>query len=522
MSSPINTSTMENKESANNGVKRLIFVVLSMVLEVLVIVIIFLWLNMYAKWLLIFTRVLGAVIVIYIYNQNKNSAIKMPWIILIMIMPIFGIAFYTLVGMSVSTKDMKERYREIDRVLFPHLPQNEDAENRLISIDKRAANIARYIEDIAGYPVYDNTDIVYYDDAAKGLEAQKEELRKAEKFIFMEYHAIENAESWHGIQEILEDRARAGVDVRVFYDDMGSIGFINMDFVKLMESKGIRCRVFNPFIPGLKIFLNNRDHRKVTVIDGRVGFTGGYNLANEYFHITEPFGYWKDTGIKITGDAVRNLTVTFLEMWNAVRGDDENDTKFDQYFPDHEYHAAEDGFAVPYADIPIDEEQVGEDVYMAVAGYAQDYAWYITPYLILTDEMTHALGLAAKQGVDVRVITPGIPDKKLVYSITRSYYHNLVKSGVRVYEYTPGFCHAKMSIADDRIATCGTINLDYRSLYHHFENGCLFMHCDAVLKVKEDFQSMFAESREVTEDYRNPNGGRKLWMGILRLFAPLL
>ena len=209
-------------------------------------------------------------------------------------------------------------------------------------------------------------------------------------------------------------------------------------------------------------------------------------------------------------------------MWNAIRGDDENDTDYQIYFPDYPYEAKEDGFVIPYADLPLDEEQVGESVYMAVANYAKDYAWYVTPYLILTDEMIHTLGLAAKQGVDVRVITPGIPDKKMVYSITRSYYNSLVRNGVRIFEYTPGFCHAKMSIADDRIATCGTINLDYRSLYHHFENGCLFMDYEAVGKVKEDFENMMAQSREVTEDYRNPRAGRKLLQLFLRLFAPFL
>ena len=522
MSNSSNSSTMEKNASTKNGIKRLVFVIFAFVLEVGLILSIFLWLNNYAEWIAIGTRILAAALVLFIYNQNKTSAIKMSWIILIMTLPLFGIVLYCLIGLSYSTKTMRERYEEVDRKLFPCLPENRDAAERLMARDKAAAKIADYIKRYSHYPIYDNTDIVYYDDAADGLEAQKEELRKAEKFIFMEYHAIENAESWHGIQEILEDRVRAGVDVRIFYDDMGSIGFINVDFVKLMEEKGIRCRVFNPFMPLLNIFLNNRDHRKITVIDGKVGFTGGYNLANEYFHITEPFGYWKDTGVKITGPAVKSLTAAFLEMWNAIRGDDENDTDYQIYFPDYPYEAKEDGFVIPYADLPLDEEQVGESVYMAVANYAKDYAWYVTPYLILTDEMIHTLGLAAKQGVDVRVITPGIPDKKMVYSITRSYYNSLVRNGVRIFEYTPGFCHAKMSIADDQIATCGTINLDYRSLYHHFENGCLFMDYEAVGKVKEDFENMMAQSREVTEDYRNPRAGRKLLQLFLRLFAPFL
>ena len=516
------TSTIEKKASSKNGVKRFIFVLLSLILEFLLIFAGFVWLNDYAEWISVGTHILALLLVVAIYNQNKTSAMKTPWIILILLLPLFGTSLYLMIGLNASTIKMKKRYQEIDEILFPYLPANKDVAERLKEQDPRAANIARYIHTRSHYPIYDNTDIVYYDDGAKGLEAQKEELRKAEKFIFMEYHAIENAESWHGIQEILEDRVRAGVDVRVFYDDMGSIGFITTDFVKLMVSKGIKCRVFNPFVPGLNMFLNNRDHRKITVIDGKVGFTGGYNLANEYFHITEPYGYWKDTGIKITGDAVKSLTVTFLEMWNAIRGDDKNDTDIKSYLPDYEYHAKENGFAIPYADLPMDEEQVGEDIYMSVARYAKEYVWYVTPYLILTDEMIHTLGLTAKQGVDVRIITPGIPDKKLVYSITRSYYHSLVRNGVRIYEYTPGFCHAKMSIADDKIATCGTINLDYRSLYHHFENGCLFTGYEAVHEVRKDFEEMFAQSREVTEEYRNPRAGRKLLQLFLRLFAPLL
>ncbi len=522
MSSTNSAATLEHEASTGNGIKRLIFVAISFALEIILILFLLFRLREYAEWVAIGSRILASFLVLYIYNEDKTSSMKMPWIILIMIAPVLGTVLYLFIGLSISTKTMKERYKEVDDRLLPCLPVKREATLKMAAWDKRAANIANYIHERASYPVYDNSDIVYYDDGVKGLEAQKEELRKAEKFIFMEYHAIEDKESWHGIQEILEDRVQAGVDVRVFYDDMGSIGFINTDFVKRLQSKGIRCRVFNPFTPGLNLFLNNRDHRKITVVDGKVAFTGGYNLANEYFHVTEPYGYWKDTGVKITGEAVKSLTATFLEMWNAIRRDDENDTDFEQYLPDVDYKAEENAFIIPYADLPIDNEQVGEDVYISMAEYAQDYAWFITPYLILTDEMIHALGLAAKRGVDVRIITPGIPDKKLVYAITRSYYYSLVRNGVRIFEYTPGFCHAKMSVADEKLATCGTINMDYRSLYHHFENGCLFANCDAVIKVREDFDSMFAVSREVTEDYMNPRSGRKLVMLFLRLFAPLM
>ena len=516
--------TAENKETVSNGVSRLILIGISLVIEIVLSMVIVLWLGSYMKWIEIVIHLVGAFLVLHLYSKPKTASVKMPWIVLIMALPIFGVTLYILLGMGIGTGKMRKEYSTVDKALFPLLPENADAQERLSQVDKRAGNLAQYIHAKAGYPIYDDSDIVYFDDATAGIESQKEELKKAEKFIFMEYHAIENAESWRSIQEILEDRVKAGVEVRVFYDDMGSIGFINTDFVDLLESKGIRCRVFNPFMKGFHLFMNNRDHRKITVIDGKVGFTGGYNIANEYFNITHPYGQWKDTGVKITGNAVKSLTVMFLEMWNAIRGDDENDTDYSKYLPDVEKSADENGnaFIAPYGDLPIDDEHVGEDVYISMADYAKDYVWYITPYLILTDEMIHSLGLAAKRGVDVRVITPGIPDKKLVYQVTRSYYHSLVRYGVRVYEYTPGFCHCKMSVADDMMAVCGTINLDYRSLYHHFENACLYANCDAVLDTKRDFEQTLAECREVTDQYKDPSAGKSLLMLILRFFAPLM
>lgn len=516
------TQTLEQKAETQNGTKRLLFSIVAIVIQLLVDVLILLWLESYVEWIMVAFRIVGVFLVLAIYSQNKTSAMKVPWMVLIMTMPVLGAMLYLFIGFNGSTKKMAERYQAVDEQLFPLLPNNEDVGNRLREHDRGIANIARYIHARSCYPAYDNTDITYYDDAADGLEAQKAELRKAEHFIFMEYHAIENAESWHGIQEILEERVAAGVEVRVFYDDMGSIGFINTDFVDLLESRGIRCRVFNPFSPGLNLFLNNRDHRKITVVDGKVGFTGGYNLANEYFNLTHPYGQWKDTGVRLEGDAVKSLTVAFLEMWNAGVENESNDTDYAQYLPDYDYSAKEKAFVIPYGDTPMDDEQVGEDVYISVAEYAQEYAWFVTPYLILTDEMIHALGLAAKRGVDVRVITPGIPDKKMVYSITRSYYHSLVRNGVRMYEWSPGFIHAKMSIADDAVATCGTINLDYRSLYHHFENGCLYANCKAVADTRADFERTFAECREVTKDYEDPRVGKKISQLILRFFAPLM
>ena len=559
-------STQETKAEVKNGVKRMIFAVVSILLEVLVILLLIFFAGQKAGWIYVLFRFLAVVMVLAIFGSSKTSSIRMTWMFVILVLPVFGAALYLLIGLNGHTLRMRKRYFDIDKILFPMLPDDREVFEKVEKKDGHLAGIVNYIRRNASYPVYENTEVQYFDDAAKGIEAQKKDMAKAEKFIFMEYHAIEDAESWHAIRDVLVERVKAGVEVRVFYDDMGSIGFINKDFVKRTEELGIACRVFNPFGPGLNVFLNNRDHRKITVIDGKVGYTGGYNLANEYFHITEPYGYWKDTGIRLEGDAVQSLTVAFLEMWNAANANDKDDKDFKKYVAasaanrvlkeqkraDNErlkkdeeayfgimketigkeekyladtkaFEGKNLGFVQPYADSPMDEVHTGEDVYISMAEAAEKYAWFITPYLIITDEMCHAFALAARRGVDVRIITPGIPDKKIVYSVTRSYYNGLARHGVRIFEYTPGFCHAKMSIADDLMATCGTINMDYRSLYHHFENGCLYADCDAVMETKRDFEAMFEQSREVTDFYAYGRGAfMRVGQMLLRLAAPLM
>lgn len=585
--------TYEKKADVKNGLLRFVFVIIAIILQIIFIVVVMDKVYDYREWVQRGMWLIRLLLILAIYSQNRTSSMKTPWIILIMAAPVTGITLYLLIGLSGSTDKMKGRFKNIDSRLMPLLPAGQKEMRELSRLDAGAGNLAYYLQKHAGFPVYRHTAIEYYDDGLKGLEAQKEELRKARKFIFMEYHAIEEAEAWKGILEILSQKAAEGLDVRIFYDDMGSISFITTDFVKRMQALGIRCRVFNPLMPGLNIFLNNRDHRKITVIDGCVGFTGGYNLADEYFHIKEPYGFWKDTGIRITGDAVKSLTAMFLEMWNAVHDGDEDDQYFDRFLIDtsgigsgadpkvwnkvggtvkdlqlREHKEREDGtpeekaleeqkqqtdrreleklgeeyvqqieemrrgagaeqelpgFVQPYADSPLDKECTGENVYISIAENAKRYVWFITPYLIITDEMIHAFGLAAKRGVDVRIITPGVPDKKIIYSVTRSYYNALTRNGVKIYEFTPGFCHAKMCVSDDVVATCGTINLDYRSLYHHFENGCVMYYLPAVLDIRNDFESTFAKCDDVTEYYTKGRGAvLRFGQLVLRLFAALM
>lgn len=515
--------TYENKASAKNSILRLVLVAVAIILEIAWVIVLVNKLHDQYPWVDISIRVLAVVLALAIFSRYQTANMKMPWLMLVMGFPIVGSVLYLMVGLSGSTRRMRRRYAAIDEKLLPRLQQDEETFAEIARRDQSVANQARYIYDYAKYPIYRNTKVEFFAEASEGLESQKKALREAKSFIFMEYHAIEDKESFAGIRSILKEKAQEGVEVRVFYDDLGSIAFINKDFIRRLEEDGIHCRAFNPMIPLVNFFLNNRDHRKITVVDGNVGYTGGYNIANEYFGITHPYGHWKDTGIRLEGEAVRSMTVTFLEMWNAVKDSDIDDTNFDRFLRPAAYTGSVRGYVQPYADNPIDDEQVGENVYMNIVNNAVDYVYFMTPYLILTDEMTHVMGLAAKRGVDVRIITPGIPDKRIVYGCTRSSYANLVRSGVRIFEYKPGFCHAKQCVSDGKVATCGTINLDYRSLYHHFENGCLLYDCDAVRDIRRDFDRTFPQCREMTEKYKYGRPVRtRIWNVVLRLIAPLL
>lgn len=510
----------EKKSQVKNSVGRLVFVVLAVLIQLVWIMLLVLKLQRYSIWLSILLAVVALLVVLRIYGKHTNAAFKMPWIMLILVFPLMGLTLYFLMGNSGVTRGKRKLFEQIDAELFPKLHQDGKIMEKMEKENLAVANEARYTWKYGKFPVCQNTDVEFYNDATPGLEAQLKDLKTAEKFIFMEYHAIEDTTSFHKILDVLKEKVKQGVEVRLLYDDIGSIGFINNDFVKRMEEDGISCRVFNPIVPVLSVFMNHRDHRKITVIDGRVGFTGGYNLADEYFNVTHPYGRWKDTGLRLQGDAVRSFTVMFLEMWNAVK---KTDSDYDRYLPDIPYEAKETGYVQPYADSPLDGEAVGENVYMNIIKQAKRYVYFTTPYLIISDEMNRELTLAAKRGVDVRIITPGIPDKKMVFQVTRSHYASLVSQGVRIYEYTPGFIHAKQCVADDETATCGTINLDWRSLYLHFENGVWMHHCDCIKDIKKDFDTTFPICEEVTEKYKQKRSTPlRIGQCLLRLISPLL
>lgn len=522
-------------DEVRNGIRTLIFVALATTLQFIWTVSLYVRLYEISTTLTLLLSIFALVVALAINGEHTNTAVKMPWIVLILTFPPLGMPLYLMLGRRGATRGMQKRFETIDKRLFPKIPQDEKVFEELERENLKIANQCRYLIEYAKFPVYHDSYVEYYHDASLALDAQIESLKKAKKFIFMEYHAIEDAESFQRIERVLEEKVNEGVEVRLFYDDIGSAVFIDKSFQKKMIEKGIQCRIFNPMIPFLNVFMDNRDHRKITVIDGVVGFTGGYNLANEYFNIVNPYGHWKDTGVKIVGNAVKNLTITFLEIWNAINAKDEDDRSYRMYLPDasklirsdsdlrKRFLKTKTGYIQPYADSPMDYEHVGENVYLNAIASAEKYIYFMTPYLIITEDMNRALGLAAKRGVDVRIVTPGIPDKKGVYTMTRSYYPGLIRRGVKIYEYTPGFCHAKMCVADDNMATVGTINLDYRSLYHHFENGVLMYDCPAILDIKKDFDEIWKECKLVNPKYHDDRKTftEKVVYSILRLFAPL-
>ena len=444
---------------------------------------------------------------------------KMPWIMLILAAPVMGLSLFLLFDILGDPGRAGKRIRRFREKIEGSLPQDEAVLARLESENRAAGNQFHYLSVHENWPVYENTSVRYLGDGAETLEAMKADLEKAEKFIFMEYFIVADNSAFQEIREILVRKARQGVEVRLMYDDIGSLGFVNLCFARGLSEDGIRCRVFNPAVPVVNLFLNHRDHRKTTVIDGKVGYIGGYNLSDEYFGRARPYGVWKDTGLRLEGEAVRSLTASFFELWNVTTKEDEDFARYLNIC----HKVTSEGFVQPFNDNPLSEERTAENVYLNLIAQAEKTLYITTPYLIITDEMSRALRLAAKRGVDVRIITPGIPDKKVVFAITRSYYSGLARQGVRIFEYTPGFCHAKQCLCDGKIASIGSSNFDYRSLYHHFENDVLLYGCDAIGDMARDFDVLFSQCTEVTQRYSTGSGAiLRMWQCILRLFAPLV
>ena len=402
------------------------------------------------------------------------------------------------------------------------LIQDPNVLDRLEKESEYAKNQALYMINYSNCPIYENTYNEYLTPGEVKFEKLVEELKKAKHFIFLEYFIIEEGIMWNTILEILKEKAKEGVDVRVIYDDVGCVMKLPYKYGDKLEKYGIKCRVFNPFIPIFTNRLNNRDHRKIAVIDGYVGFMGGINLADEYINAFEKYGHWKDAAILLKGEAVFNLTVMFLTMWDFINNSDDDYLKYrPENFTNEKYLSK--GYVQPFDDSPLVNEPIGETVYLNLINKAKKYIYINTPYLIIDNEMATALKIAAKSGVDVRIVTPHIPDKWFVHAVTRSYYQSFIKDNIKIYEYTPGFMHSKTFVVDDEYAVVGSINLDFRSLYLHFECGAWLYKTDSVLKLKEDFLDTLELCQQISlQDCENVKWPVKFGRLILRMFSPLL
>lgn len=469
---------------------------------------------------------LALVSVLYIINKDDGGTAKLSWILVILIAPVFGVPLYLTCAEGRPTKHMK---RKIDATKKQVAQECKEAlgENEPSLPTSRAEGVSYSLAKHAGYPAYTDGEVTYYESGENMFPDMIKALSTAEKFILVEYFIIAHGKMWNEILKILLEKAEQGVQVRVLYDDFGCMTTLPPDYDRYLESlhKNIRCLSFNNVIPVFTVRMNNRDHRKLLIIDGKVAFTGGINLADEYIGEKRRFGYWKDSGVQITGGAVNSCTKMFFELWNAFRKDKESvkDYLVPVFNKDMVPSIKGEGQVIqPYDDTPLDSVSVGESVYVDMIERAQKSLYVFTPYLILDDLTRGALCRAALRGVDVRIVTPSIPDKKMVYRLTRANYGILMRAGVKIYEYTPGFIHAKSMLCDEKYAVVGTINLDYRSLYLHFENAVYFANCPAVKALLHDCEDTFAVSKLCTKENTKRGLFGRLFDAILRVFETLL
>lgn len=474
----------------------------------------------YAEWISTILSLFSILVVLYLNVKEENASYKIGWIILIMAFPIFGGLFYLLFGNKRPSKFMSFRLNREHTNVLPFITEDKYANQGLRTLNERAFRTSQYVFRQSNYPLFKNTSTKYYPLGEEIFEDMLSEMEKAKDYIFFEYFIIEEGIMWERMLEILVRKIKEGVDVRMIYDDVGSMFLLSNDFPGRMESLGIKCMAFNIFRPFVSVVMNHRNHRKILVIDGHTGFTGGINIADEYINQKERFGHWKDTGIMLKGEGVWSFVVIFIEMWNSFRDDAINIDKLNEKLLKTE-EVSYDGLVQPFSDSPLDNEPLGENIYIEILAQANDYVYIFTPYLIIDNELQSAIQLAAKRGVDVRIVTPGIPDKKLVFRITRSNYLPLLESGVKIYEYSPGFMHAKSYVSDDKLGVIGTINMDYRSLYLHFECGVVLYETESIIQLKKDSIETIAVSKEIKEEDMNAGLFTRIFDAILRMFAIL-
>lgn len=481
-------------------------------------------------------EIVGVIVILYIISASRaGSAYKMAWIIPILALPVLGVFLYLLFGGKRLSLPVRRKVEAVARQTRASLRQDPNAMQALEARDPEAALRAKYLLNVSGYPVCTGSAATYYSPVDIAFGPMLAELSKAERYILLEYFIIAPGRMWDTILEILTQKAAAGVEVLLLYDDFGCIQHLPMHYARDLAERGIHARAFNPYIPILTSRLNNRDHRKLLVVDGRVAFTGGFNLADEYINARQRFGHWKDSGIAVRGEAAWSMAVEFLTMWKSVTGEGWSIERFRPKTPPEpdalpaldpappQEEQQDLGFVQPFCDSPLDDEQVGENVYLSVIHSAKRRLRIMTPYLVIDEALTGALTTAARSGVEVEIFTPGIPDKWYIQTLSRAYYGELTEAGVRIYEYTPGFLHSKVFLADGDTAVVGTINLDFRSLYLHYEDAVLLYGAPAVEQVARDFDALLPQCQEYTaERIRATKPITRVFRAILRVFAPLM
>ena len=496
--------------------RRVLTVIPAAAVQALWILLLVKWLSPYAAYITLALSVAAVLLVLFIIIKRDETAYKILWLLVILTVPVAGALLYLLFGNRRTARPLRKRLRRVQEAGQPApLPCGGTP----FEGEKRMEQTVRWLEHKTGYPLMRAEDVRYYPLGDAMYPDMLTDLRAAKKTTYLEYFIIEPGEMWQSIVDILAQKVREGLDVRVMYDDLGSISTFNFSNALALEKLGIRCATFNPLL-ALKGTANYRDHRKMLIVDDAVAYSGGVNLADRYINREHPYGHWKDTGFRLTGAPVRSFTHMFLTFWNAFSLQKEEPMPMPPAAAAAE-PAAQDGWVLSYYDSPLNSEATSNRLYIDLLSQATDYAWFFTPYLMLGDDLLDAMLAAAQRGVDVRIIMPGIPDKKLIFRMSRSFYQVLLTGGVKIYEYTPGFVHAKSLVCDDRAATVGTVNLDYRSLFLHFENNSLFYRGSIVARVKEDFLATQSQCRAVEACDMKRYSRRWIVDGVLRIFAPL-
>lgn len=462
---------------------------------------------------------LSVVTVLYMLNSDTDPNAKITWLLILLLAPAAGILLYVYVHTDLGHRALRDRMRHITKESQRSLPPTQ-ADEALAARHPNDAGLARYLRAAGGFAAYAATDVRYYPLGEDFFPAFLADLRRAEKFIFLEYFIIENGWMWDQVEVILAQKVQEGVDVRVLYDGTCEFTKLPHSFPEYLKTLGIRCRIFARVKPFVSTHYNYRDHRKIAVIDGRAAYTGGINLADEYVNRAHPFGHWKDTAIRVEGEAVRSFTLMFLQMWQI----EERGLTFEPFLSMPAPVCADaPGYVIPYGDCPLDDQPVGEWVYTHILNTARNYVHIMTPYLILGHELEDALRFAARRGVEVSIILPGIPDKRLPFALAKGHYKGLMEAGVKIYEYTPGFLHAKSFVSDGIRGTVGTVNLDYRSLSHHFECGAYLLEVPAIGDMERDFQETLKRCHKITwQEAAHPGLGWRLAGVLMKAFAPLL